>query len=109
MMTSTELWLVTGMAAVTFLCRYPLMAMAGRWELPPTLRRVLDYVGPAVLAAVIAPELFAAEPIAHAVPFLNPRLLAGLAAGVIAWRTGSVWLTVIVALLILALWQTWFA
>jgi branched-subunit amino acid transport protein len=103
-MTLSEFWLIIGMALATFLCRYPLLALAGRLHFPPIFRRSLNYVGPAVLAAVIAPELFL--PAAPSAPFPTARLVAGLVTALVAWRSGSVWLTICSGLLTLAIFQT---
>ncbi|MEW5958423.1 MAG: AzlD domain-containing protein, partial [Chloroflexota bacterium] len=50
-----ELYLIGGMALVTFAIRYSMFALAGRVEFPARLRRALHYVPPAVLTAIIVP------------------------------------------------------
>lgn len=102
-MTQTEIWIISGMAIATFLCRYPLMAVASRVEFPPRLRRVLNYVGPAVLAAVIAPEIFTLSESPAVAPLLNARLGAGLVSAWVAWKTHNVWLTIATGILALIL------
>lgn len=101
--TAREFWIILGMAVATFLCRYPLMTLAGRLTLSPGFSRILTYVGPAVLAAVIAPEIFTTAEPAEIAPFLNARLIAGLAAAGVAWKTHNVWLTILTGLGVLML------
>lgn len=62
-------------------------------EIPRLLQRGLHYVPPAVLSAIIFPEVF--RPGGNFDLSLgNVRLLAGLLAAVIAWRTKNVLLTI---------------
>lgn len=88
------LWLLLfAMGAVTFASRISMIALLGRIEIPDAVRRALRYVPPAVLSAIIAPELLRpAGPLD--LSFGNVRLLAGIAATVVAWRTRNVILTV---------------
>jgi branched-subunit amino acid transport protein len=50
-------FLVAGMAAVTYLIRYGLLPLSGRIRFSDGLRRALGYVPPAVLTAIIAPAV----------------------------------------------------
>ena len=52
---------LTGCALATYLTRMPALALSGRFRLPVWLMRLMNYVGPAVLAALIAPSIFAPE------------------------------------------------
>ena len=101
-MTSTRLWLlIIGMGAVTYAIRLSMILLLGRVRLSPPLRRALDFVPPAVFAAIILPELLRAD-VSSAPPWSNPRLLVGLLAVIVAWRTRSVLLTISVGMA--ALW-----
>lgn len=89
-----RLWLLLfAMGAVTYATRISMIALLGRVEIPYVVRRALKYVPPAVLSAIVAPAL-----LRPAGPFdlslSNVRLLAGLAAIVIAWRTRNILLTI---------------
>jgi branched-subunit amino acid transport protein len=66
----------------------------GRIGIPPFLERALRFVPAAVLTAVVIPLLFY-ENGALEVSLGNERLLAGLVAALICWRTRSVPLTLI--------------
>lgn len=96
------LWLTVLLAGlVTFLTRLSFIAVHGRVTLPEWFRRGLTFVPVAVLSAIILPEL-AVRDDALQLTLTNPRLLAGIVAIVIAWRTRNVWLTIAVGMI--ALW-----
>jgi branched-subunit amino acid transport protein len=89
-MSTPALWLtIVGAGAVTFALRLSFIALLGRVEIPPFLGRALRFVPAAVLTAVVVPLLFY-EDGALEVTLGNERLIAGLLAALIAWRTRSV-------------------
>ncbi|BDG09818.1 AzlD domain-containing protein [Anaeromyxobacter paludicola] len=80
-------WLPTLAVAglLTFLIRLSFIALLGRVETPPLLARALRLVPPAVLSAIILPELLLRRG-AVDLSLGNVRLLAGLlATGVAIW------------------------
>ena len=92
-MSTLTLWLaILGAGAVTFVLRLSFIALLRRVEIPHFLGRALRFVPAAVLTAVIIPLLFH-EDGALNVSIGNERLLAGLFAALIAWRTRSVLFT----------------
>ena len=92
-MSTLTLWLaILGAGAVTFALRLSFIALLRRVEIPHFLGRALRFVPAAVLTAVIIPLLFH-EDDALNVSIGNERLLAGLFAALIAWRTRSVLFT----------------
>lgn len=92
---------ILGMGLITYAIRLSLFLLPERVTLPPWLLRSLRYVPAAVLTAIIVPELLLPQ---GAIDFSlgNERLLAGLFAILIAWRTRNVFLTVVLGLV--ALW-----
>jgi branched-subunit amino acid transport protein len=91
--STSTLWLaIVGAGAGTFALRLSFIALLGRVEMPLFLRRVLRLVPAAVLTAFVIPLLFY-ENGALQVSLGNERLLAGLVAALIAWRTRSVLFT----------------
>jgi len=78
---------------VTFAIRLSFIALLGRVEVPPLLTRALRFVPAAVLSAIIVPELVVRDG-APDLRLGNPRLLAGLLAALVAWRTRSVLTTI---------------
>ena len=92
-MSTLTLWLtIVGAGAVTFALRLSFIALLGQMEIPLLLGRALRFVPAAVLTAVVIPLLFYAKG-ALEVTLGNERLLAGLVAVLIAWRTRSVLFT----------------
>ena len=97
-----NLWLLLlAMGAVTFLIRLSAIGLLGGAEIPPLVRRALRFVPPAVLSAIIFPELLRPDG-ALDISLGNLRLLAGLLAALVAWRTKNVVLTIAVGMA--ALW-----
>ncbi|OGO11350.1 MAG: branched-chain amino acid ABC transporter permease [Chloroflexi bacterium RBG_13_66_10] len=96
------LWLtVLTMGAVTYVVRVTPILLLGKLELPPLILRGLRYVPGAVLSAIVFPELVLREG-SLALSLDNPRLLAGVLAALVAWRTRSMLLTLLVGMA--ALW-----
>ncbi|HEV2741712.1 MAG TPA: AzlD domain-containing protein [Rubrobacter sp.] len=92
-MSTPALWMtILGAGAVTFALRLSFIALLGRIRIPPYLGRALRFVPAAVLTAMVVPLLFY-EDGALEVSLGNERLLAGLVAALIAWRTRNVLLT----------------
>ncbi len=96
------LWLTLFVAGlVTYLTRLSFIWLLGRRQVPLWLRRALRFVPPAVLTAIIFPELLMQNGGVN-LTLGNVRLLAGLLAALVAWRSKSAVLTIVVGML--ALW-----
>ena len=92
-MSTPALWLtIFGAGAVTFVLRLSFIALLGRIGIPGPIRWALRFVPAAVLTAVVIPLLLY-EDGALEISLGNERLLAGLVAALIAWRTRNVLLT----------------
>ena len=99
------IWLVVLLGGlVTFGMRFSFVWLLGRLEVPETMRRALHYVPPAVLSAIIFPELFLRE--GHLDLSLgNSRFLAGLVAITVAAWTKNSLLTILAGMAALVLFQ----
>ncbi len=101
-----NIWLIMFIGGlITFGMRFSLIFLFGRFEVPQTMRRALHYVPPAVLSAIIFPELLYHADHLDLSPG-NTRLLAGVVATLVAWYTKNTLLTILAgmaALLILQL------
>jgi len=85
--------------AGTFAMRASFLAAASRLVVvPPFAERLLRQIPPAALAAIVAPALLRPG---GDLDLFQPRLAAGLAAAVVAWRTRNVGLTLAVGLVAL--------
>jgi branched-subunit amino acid transport protein len=94
------LWLVmTCAGVVTFAIRYSFIGAAGRIDAPDWFVRMLRFVPVAALSALVWPDLLLAD---GTISFAGPRLVAGLIAAAIAWRTRNILLTIASGML--ALW-----
>jgi branched-subunit amino acid transport protein len=95
------LGIILGGMLVTYTQRLSFIALIPPERLPATLHRGLRLVPPAVLAAVILPEVM--RPVGPLdLSLQNHRLLAGCIAALVAWRFRNAWLTIAAGML--ALW-----
>jgi branched-subunit amino acid transport protein len=100
-----NIWLVMFLGGlITFGIRFSLIYLFGRFEIPETMRRALHYVPPAVLSAIILPELLLRDGNLD-LTFTNTRLLAGIIAIVTAWFTRNTLITILVGMAALLLLQ----
>ena len=101
-MTGTALWLtLLGMGLITYGIRLSMILLLGRVRISEDWQSALRLVPPAVLSAIIFPELL--RPAGSLdISLGNARLLAGIIAAVVAWRTKNALLTIGVGMA--ALW-----
>ena len=87
------IWLVMICAGVlTFAARYSMIGLVGSRELPQRLKRLLEYVAPAVLASIIAPEVMLVD---SAITLTsNPKIPAFILALGVALLTRNVLATI---------------
>ena len=100
-----NIWLVLLLGGlITFGMRFSLIYLFGRFDVPDALRKALHYVPPAVLSAIIFPELFIRDGTLN-LSLDNYRLMAGLVAILVAWFTKSILITILAGMLALFLLQ----
>jgi branched-subunit amino acid transport protein len=95
---NNNIWLVLLIGGlITFSMRFSLIYLFGKFEIPETLKKALHYVPPAVLSAIIFPELFIQD---DAINFqlTNIRLMAGIIAIISAWVSRSTLITILVGM-----------
>lgn len=89
-----KVWLVLFLGGIlTYLTRLSFIYLFDLWEMPLWLRKSLRYVPPAVLSALIAPELFIQSG-QFLISFENMKLLAGVVAIMTAIFTKSMFWTI---------------
>lgn len=93
-------WLTIVLASLgTFVLRASFLVVAERLvDLPPLTQRILRQIPPAVLAALVLPALVRPE---GSLDLWQPRLLAGVVAAAVSWRTRNVGLTLVVGMAVL--------
>jgi branched-subunit amino acid transport protein len=100
-----ELTLILGMALVTFAVRYPVLALFGRIPLPQPIFRALRFVPAAVLAAIVAPAMLVPGGTRLELHPANAALVAGLVAGLVAWRSRNLLWTILVGMAFFWFWR----
>jgi branched-subunit amino acid transport protein len=100
-----NIWLVLIFGGlITFGMRFSFIYLFGKLKVPETLQKALHYVPPAVLSAIIFPELLIRNG-ALDISFTNIRLFAGIIAIVAAWFTRSTLLTILIGMTALFILQ----
>lgn len=98
-------WLVILLGGlVTFMTRLSFIYLFSHSNIPAWLRSGLRYVPPAVLSAIIFPEIFLQNG-ELAISVYNNRLIAGIVAALVAWRTRNALLTIVAGMAALFLVQ----
>lgn len=101
----SELYLIVGMALVTFSVRYGLIGMSGRIKLSPQFMQMLRYVPPAVLTAIVAPAVLMPAGNEMIFSYTNARLVGAIAAILVCYRTKNLLLTIVLGMLTFLCWQ----
>ena len=100
-----NIWLVMLLGGlITFGMRFSLIYLFGRFHIPETIRRALRYVPPAVLSAIVFPDLFLRDGSLN-LSLDNYRLLAGLGAALAAWFSKNILVTILAGMIALFLLQ----
>lgn len=97
-MPTLRVWvLIIGMGVITYVLRLSMIVLIGRTQLPPIIFRALRYVPAAVFSALVAPAVLRPSGPVW-ISTANPYLLAGTLAAVVAWRTRSMVLTIVLGM-----------
>lgn len=100
-----NIWLVMLIGGlITFGIRFSFIYLFGKFHISETVRKALHYVPPAVLSAIVFPELFLTDGALH-VSLENDRLLAGLVAVAVAWFSRNTLITILAGMIALFLVQ----
>lgn len=102
-----EVYLLLGMAVVTFGIRYSMFVLAGRIEFPPQVINALRYVPPAVLTAITVPAVLIPDGNTVELSYTNPYLVGALAAAAVGWISNNLLLTILAGMAVFWGWQ-WF-
>ena len=100
-----NIWLVMLLGGLfTFAIRFVLIYLFGKFEIPETLRKALYYVPPAVLSALVFPELLFRDDVIN-LSLDNHRLFAGVLAILVAWFSKNILMTILAGMAALFLLQ----
>ena len=105
MTTTIALWLILlCIGILTYATRLSFILLFGKVEVPIFLQHALRFVPIAVLSAIILPALLIHDNALY-LSVHNARLIAGVAATGVAWRTKNILLTIIAGMAVLWLLQ----
>ncbi|MEA5467864.1 AzlD domain-containing protein [Spirulina sp. 06S082] len=100
-----EFYLVLGMSLVTFGIRYTVLGASDRIKLPPIVIEALRYIPPAILTAIVVPEVLIPDGNTIEFNYTNARLVGAIAAIAIAYWRKNLLLTIVVGMLTFFAWQ----
>lgn len=101
-----ELFMISGMALVTYLIRYIMFPLSGYIRFPRILERSLEFVPPAVLSAIIFPSVLMPQQATVDFSPQNPYLVGAIGAFLVGWFFKNI-LTTIVAGMVLFFFYKW--
>jgi branched-subunit amino acid transport protein len=93
----SRVWVAIVLAGIgTYLMRVSFLVFADRMAaVPPGVQRLLRQIPPAALASLVVPALLRPG---GELGLWQPRLAAGVIAGLIAWRTRNIALTLVIGM-----------
>lgn len=104
-MSQGLLWLsIIIIGLLTLGIRLSFMLFMGTMRIVPMVQQALRFVPVAVLSALIAPALFLPGDVLN-LSLGNIRLIAGIVAILVAWRTKNVLLTILIGMACLLILQ----
>lgn len=104
-----EIYMIAGMALVTFVIRYIMFPLSGRFKFPDLFERGLRYVPPVVLTAIIVPSVLMPTGDTLNLKLSNPYLIGALAACAIGGLFKNLLLTIVVSMMVFLGFQWAFA
>lgn len=94
-----NIWLIIGLVAfVTFLERASFILILSNWDMPAWFVNALRFVPVAVFPALVAP-LFLMTDGAFDISLTSPKIIGGLVATIVAWRSKHLLATITVGML----------
>ncbi len=95
------IWLIMlGLAVGTFLIRVSFILVLGKRQVPPLLSRSLRFIPASILSALVVPQILTRNSTLQ-ISVSNPQLIAGIVAGLVAWRTKNVLFTILSGMIVL--------
>lgn len=92
-------WLIVVAVGIgTYAARVSFIAALGERAFPASVERALDYVAPAVFAALVLPVVLLRDGTPDLAVSSNPRFLAAVLASLAAWRINNVAAVIVVGM-----------
>jgi len=104
-----EIYMIAGMALVTFGIRYIMFPISGRFQFPELFERGLKYAPPAVLTAIIVPSVLMPTGDILNLKLSNPYLIGALVACAMGGLFKNLLLTIVVSMIVFLGFQWVFA
>jgi len=104
-----EIYMIAGMAIVTFGIRYIMFPISGRFHFPELFERGLRYVPPVVLTAIIVPSVLMPTGETINLRLSNPYLIGAITACTIGGIFKNLLLTIVVSMAVFLVFQWAFA
>ncbi len=95
-----EIFMLAGMALVTFGIRYIMFPISGKFQFSDLFERALQYVPPAVLAAIIVPSVLMPTGKTLDINLSNPYLIGAIVACGVGWMFKNLLLTIVVSMIV---------
>lgn len=86
--------LVLTVGVITFLERASFIIFLSQWQMPRWMTRALRFVPATVFPALVAPMFVMTDGELN-LSLLNPRIIAGLVAIIVSWRSKSLLATIV--------------
>ena len=100
-----NIWVIMIAAGlITYTMRLFFILLVGKKEIPNNIRMGLQFVPPVVLTAIIVPEVLFSDNVIQ-LNVGNYRLVAAVLTCIVAWKTKSAILTVVVGMVVLWILQ----
>lgn len=88
-------FILLGMAAITFTCRYFFLAKSLPYQLGPKMQKLLSYTAPSVLTAMWVPIVFLGHKETGDSLIQSPFLIAGVATVILSYKVKNTLVVVI--------------
>ncbi|MDK1028117.1 MAG: AzlD domain-containing protein [Anaerolineae bacterium] len=96
-----NIWIIILLGGLlTFGMRFSFIYLVGKYEIPELMQRALRFVPPAVLTAIVVPELLIRSDQLD-LSLMNFRLISGFVAIFVAWKTKNILMTLLVGMAVL--------
>ncbi|EDK29795.1 MULTISPECIES: AzlD domain-containing protein [Vibrio] len=93
MNTTTFILITLAMAAATFVIRFSVIGLAGKFEMSERFKKTLRFVPVTVLPAIIAVEILGAGPDME-FDLHNPKVLAAIVCTLVSLRFDLIWVVI---------------